>query len=78
MNLRHFIQQHGGEIPPADDDSVTQDSSVPDPSFYYLSNKSGDGNLGMEHKKLQRIPTCAVFHKVAEGKGVPHTFIGAV
>ena len=28
-------------------------------------------------KVLARIPTCAVFHKLTHGRGVPHSFISA-
>ena len=29
-----------------------------------------------DHQELARIPVCAVFYKIAQGQGVPHTFIG--
>jgi KUP system potassium uptake protein len=29
-----------------------------------------------ERQPLVRLPTCAVFHKIARGQGAPHTFIG--
>lgn len=29
-----------------------------------------------DHQDLARIPVCAVFYKIAQGQGVPHTFIG--
>ncbi|KAH9480360.1 High affinity potassium transporter [Psilocybe cubensis] len=41
----------------------------------------GDGKIDEKHsekKELQRIPSCAVFHKIASGPGVPHTFIGFI
>lgn len=36
--------------------------------------------LQMDDKKIElpRIPTCAVFHKMSSGKGVPHTFSGFI
>ena len=38
-----------------------------------------DGSLDLEDlkmKALARIPTCAVFHKLTPGQGVPHSFVG--
>lgn len=29
-----------------------------------------------DRRELVRIPTCAVFHKLTVGKGVPHSFVG--
>jgi len=29
-----------------------------------------------EKRELSRLPTCAVFHKLSAGRGVPHTFYG--
>ncbi|KAG5646513.1 hypothetical protein DXG03_003280 [Asterophora parasitica] len=53
-----------------------------DPTYYYTSvfgEKSDSGEmLELERRRLQRIPTCAIFHKIAEGKGVPHTFIAFI
>ncbi|KLO05737.1 potassium transporter [Schizopora paradoxa] len=38
-----------------------------------------DGNAAVEEKKeLVRINTCAIFHKLTPGRGVPHSFIGFV
>ena len=31
-----------------------------------------------ERRELVRINTCAVFHKLSPGKGVPHSFIGFI
>ena len=70
MNLRHFIQ-HG--------DTDEKEGSVEvedDATLYFTSDTFLDGIPGIERKKLSRIPSCAVFHKVTGGKGVPHTFIG--
>ena len=30
----------------------------------------------LKMKALARIPTCAVFHKLTPGQGVPHSFVG--
>ncbi|TFK33003.1 potassium transporter [Crucibulum laeve] len=93
-NLRHFIQQneksnnihfdfdddadHAITIDGEDDHAATL------PTYYYMSTQSpttssvGNDKIAEVRKDLQRIPTCAVFHKIAEGKGVPHTFVGFV
>ncbi|TEB40003.1 potassium transporter [Coprinellus micaceus] len=31
-----------------------------------------------DHQDLARIPVCAVFYKIAQGQGVPHTFVGFI
>ncbi|KAF9468639.1 potassium transporter [Collybia nuda] len=90
-NLRHFIQQDKTSVtiqfPSETDDIVTEvgdDQSVVgyDPTFYYNTGFTKESDHGIdvenERKKLQRIPTCAVFHKIAQGKGVPHTFVGFI
>lgn len=93
-NLRHFIQQDEAygvtfQYKEGDHDITTHDGSESDsdPTYYYMpefpSRPTGESKsigeiVKLERKKLQRIPTCAVFHKIAEGKGVPHTFIGMV
>lgn len=86
-NLRHFIQQDQKnnatlQLGTTDDNSIEGEDEVTmesDPTYYYVSNEkhSLDSSGDMDDKrKLMRIPTCAVFHKIARGKGVPHTFIG--
>jgi KUP system potassium uptake protein len=74
MNLRHLIGQ--ARRRPA---SLTEDGEV----YYYLrdhaspagekDDRSVEGDKG---KELSRIDSCAVFHKITSGKGVPHTFTG--
>ena len=78
MNLRHFIGQgRRRPISPTDEGEV----------YYYLRNRVpysstedvADKELGDTESKgkgLYRLPSCAVFHKIASGRGVPHTFIG--
>jgi len=86
-NLRHFIQQDQKnnatlQLGTTDDNSIEGEDEVAmesDSTYYYVSNEkhSLDSSGDMDDKrKLMRIPTCAVFHKIARGKGVPHTFIG--
>lgn len=52
--------------------------------YYVLDSGDNKGALpGYEHspddrsglKVMARIPTCAIFHKLTTGRGVPHTFI---
>jgi KUP system potassium uptake protein len=81
MNLRHLIEQSRGH-PDADDDG-DQDKNT----HYFLRDSKttavekfddgfGANDLGGDRKELQRISSCAIFHKVTSGKGVPHTFTG--
>jgi len=80
MNLGHFI----GHSPKGGSHVVDDQSSDDhDTSYYFLPNDTNSFNnqkvvdeKSAERKELQRIPSCAVFHKIASGKGVPHTFIG--
>ena len=53
-----------------------------DPSYYFLTSQTTredhdkPESIMEERMDLARIPTCAIFHKLTSGKGVPHTFIG--
>ncbi|KAF9029604.1 potassium transporter [Hymenopellis radicata] len=50
-------------------------------TYYYVDSSSSKASkLGgvPEKKELARIPTCAVFHKITEGSGVPHSFMGLI
>ena len=53
-------------------------------SYYYISRNMDDQHPKEPdsptevRRELVRIPTCAVFHKIASGAGVPHTFVGFV
>ena len=78
MNLRHFIGQTQ-KTPVEEDEIVADDRS--EATYYFMKNsvieKKFDDDDSIDQKReLQRIPTCAVFHKIASGKGVPHTFVG--
>ena len=49
--------------------------------YFYDARNMGVSDDSMKEKigekrELQRIPSAAVFHKIASGRGVPHTFIG--
>ncbi|KAE9409281.1 potassium transporter [Gymnopus androsaceus JB14] len=81
QNLRHFLWKEDkpslGDEVEVDEDDENHDSI----SYYYqvpiqkaLSGKAED----LEKRKLIRIPTMAIFHKLTTGGGVPHTFIGFV
>lgn len=52
---------------------------------YYYTSRDTDSHHGKVsdspteiQRELSRIPTCAVFHKIASGAGVPHTFVGFI
>jgi hypothetical protein len=87
MNLRHLIGMY--ELDPKHQaDSSTHAlpvlDSYPSPTptkGTYLFQRSGettpaDNRSLAPRKELVRIQTCAIFYKVSEGKGVPHTFVG--
>ena len=79
MNLRHFIVSNDSRKQHSDDDDeVSSDSDFP-PSYYYIQNPS-EGPFSEktvdQRREIQRIPTFAIFHKLAVGKGIPHTFVG--
>lgn len=70
QNLRHFISQE--TVPKLSNGGVEDDELESPPStfrYYYLTADN-------QKHELTRIPTCAIFHKISQGKGVPHTFIG--
>ncbi|KAG6848963.1 hypothetical protein H0H93_012435 [Arthromyces matolae] len=83
QNLRHFIHQGAKstavnlKVQPEFSSDTDSDSVL-----YYVPGLRDNTDPGkfaeLEKRELQRIPTCAVFHKVAEGRGVPHSFIGLV
>ncbi|KII86101.1 hypothetical protein PLICRDRAFT_44566 [Plicaturopsis crispa FD-325 SS-3] len=67
----------------ADDDIGEDDAYHVHPSkeaTYYLSKAAMPSASGMiptvEKTELARVDTCAIFHKLSKGKGVPHTFTG--
>ena len=45
--------------------------------YYILDDAHGAEPEKAAHIALARIPTCAVFHKLTVGRGVPHSFVGA-
>lgn len=86
MNLKHFIHQTPKtrrEQPPDDDQDDDRTADDHDDLSYYFYEVSSMGvsdkcvgEKSGEKRELQRIPSAAVFHKIATGKGVPHTFVG--
>ncbi|SJL07638.1 uncharacterized protein ARMOST_10988 [Armillaria ostoyae] len=68
------------EVDDDDDDtySISRYYYVPHPSKTISNAVDGDAHPKalLRQRELVRIPTCAVFHKIAEGQGVPHSFIG--
>lgn len=75
MNLRHFLRQKQG----GGDDGSNNDHA--DAAYYMLKDGSGhtevmDEKAGRDIVEITRIPSCAIFHKITAGQGVPHTFTG--
>ena len=64
---------------PLSDDDISSEAEYP-LSYYYIQNPSMYGPISdktIEQRiQIERIPTFAIFHKIASGKGVPHTFVG--
>ena len=63
--------------PQSDDDASLEDDY---PSYYYTlqnppNNSFSDKPVELR-REIQRIGTFAIFHKLAPGKGIPHTFVG--
>jgi KUP system potassium uptake protein len=77
MNLRHFI--YSNKKPQSDDD-VSSEGDYPLSYCYTRRNPPVDEPIDDKtpelRREIQRIPTFAIFHKLAVGKGVPHTFVG--
>ncbi|RXW25375.1 hypothetical protein EST38_g530 [Candolleomyces aberdarensis] len=91
MNLRHFIgvnpssgkssrHQSGFSTPI----QVVEDEELEPPQSFFFVEKSGSHDCDAPptdtaitvRKDLARIPVCALFYKIAQGQGVPHTFVG--
>jgi len=89
-NLRHFIiaTEKGdvalpaGAPPPlvSEADELTVGDSVQQYYYYARDRTAYDSAAEKDEDKreLVRIPTCAIFHKFASGKGVPHSFVGFI
>ena len=77
MNLRHFIRQQQA-VAVLDDGSTTESNDM---TYYMIKDSAGqfeatDEKTGRGLTEIVRILTCAIFHKIASGQGVPHTFTG--
>ena len=87
-NLRHFIVagEKGGVAIQTDGrphsisyaDELDDSDSIEQQYYYYASDKIADEEQDEDRREIVRIPTCAIFHKFAAGKGVPHSFIGFI
>ena len=87
-NLRHFIvagekgvvtlpsRGHLQSITP--DAEELDDSVTIQEQYYYFARDRTVHDQEEDRRELVRIPTCAVFHKFAAGKGVPHSFVGFI
>jgi len=91
MNLRHLIlpnhddevflrlgqtQTHESEIIAGSDES--QELEMSKKPGYYILDKEQDVSELTKKRELPRISTCAVFHKLTVGKGVPHSFVSFI
>jgi KUP system potassium uptake protein len=89
-NLRHFIMtEDDGQVtfslraadgPSASVNDLDQET-VKEPTYHYIARDSEKMSVDgvqekEERRELVRISTCAVFYKMASGKGVPHSFVG--
>jgi len=88
-NLRNFIfAGEKGQVTmpvPGRPQSITDEAdefdeiaSVEEQYYYSLRDKIANEERDEDRRELVRIPTCAVFHKFASGKGVPHSFVGFI
>ncbi|KAF5319910.1 hypothetical protein D9611_011090 [Ephemerocybe angulata] len=84
MNLRRFIgldviseKNSRGQSPISSTDDVNEIEVEASRSFYFITDDKKASSTDTERRKdLARIPVCAIFYKIAQGQGVPHTFVG--
>lgn len=82
-NLRHFIHSDVDELDESDEEEEVEeaetdaDTKARHLQYYYVAKASGEKGEDVK-RPLARLPTCAVFHKIARGQGAPHTFTGFV
>jgi KUP system potassium uptake protein len=65
----------------SDGDESDDSDPVQDRYYYLARDKNASDSIHGEpedRRELVRIPTCAIFHKFASGKGVPHSFVGFI
>ncbi|KAF8321383.1 potassium transporter [Cantharellus anzutake] len=90
-NTQQDTENNDGEIIEEDQVGLAQDTSVVKRTNSALSgDDQGDGLVDTNQElffldessasaiQLPRIPTCAIFHKLTGGRGVPHSFYGYV
>lgn len=89
MNLRHLIGMYELDPKPSASPSthalpiLENDPNTPPTKGTYLVQRSGETTPAdvrsiSLRRELVRIQTCAIFYKISEGKGVPHTFVGFI
>jgi KUP system potassium uptake protein len=85
QNLRRFIFPRDEDRDASDLDlgSAQDTSSVStektELGYYYTTQKSYNSNPDYEERKeLVRMDSCAVFYKLSDGTGVPHSFVGFI
>nr|GAT52232.1 predicted protein [Mycena chlorophos] len=90
QNLRHFIhadiiEEEEEKEPanePEDEDAVTTTTTEKrvrkDVKYHFEDPYRDDDKAEEAQLPLVRLPTCAVFHKIARGQGAPHTFVGFI
>ncbi|KAL4246799.1 Potassium transporter [Abortiporus biennis] len=66
---------------PNEKEQVEHEHDVKKPTYYVMENRDFASDLASaasegRMKALSTIPTCAIFHKLTFGRGVPHTFVG--
>ena len=62
-------------------DELYESESVQDRYYYLARDKTASSSIQEQpddRRELVRIPTCAIFHKFAAGRGVPHSFVGFI
>ncbi|KAJ6585288.1 potassium transporter [Mycena capillaripes] len=83
-NLRHFIfpdidqeMRDDGEAEDVEGEDGEAEIKMKDVKYHYKVTAQGEKEENGS-QPLGRLPTCAVFHKIAPGQGAPHTFIGFI
>ncbi|KAH8825021.1 potassium transporter [Flagelloscypha sp. PMI_526] len=88
QNLRHFIfvdektENLKLDAEPSTLMEASEDLDEDDDAAYYITGAatpiSYDKTGSPIKTELVRLQSCAVFHKLATGRGVPHTFVGFI
>ncbi|KAJ7486154.1 potassium transporter [Mycena galericulata] len=85
LNLRNFIHPDPDSVGEEEDEEEGEEEATEAGSMhrhrksrdlkYYYTLEDDEKE---EKHSLAMLPTCAVFHKIARGQGVPHTFVGFI